>query len=96
VAAEGDRVGCALPQSCVNCFQDTSEVAIHVVIPKSQDTKAGLRKSSVADFVACRVRIEIVLTAIDLHNEAMLQADKIHDEIIAGRLPAKMKPALSP
>jgi len=40
--------------------------------------------------------IKVVLATVDFDDEAMLEADKVNDETIAGRLAAKMKSALPP
>jgi hypothetical protein len=46
--------------------------------------------------VAASLHIAIMLTAVELDDEAMLGADKIHDESIARRLAAKMVSTLAP
>jgi hypothetical protein len=42
------------------------------------------------------VRIEIVLAAIKLNDQPMLQANEIHDVALARRLPAKMISVIPP
>jgi len=46
--------------------------------------------------VTPRMRIEVMLTAIDLDDEPMFEADKIDDKPVTRRLTTKVKPSPSP
>jgi hypothetical protein len=48
---------------------------------------------SIALGITACMRIEVMLTAIDLDDKAMLEADEVDDEVVARRLPAKMEAA---
>jgi len=50
----------------------------------------------IARRVASRMRIEIMLSAVDLDDKTMLQANKINDKIVTRRLTAKVKAAFAP
>jgi hypothetical protein len=83
-------------QRFIDCHQHTFEVLVDVVIPKTQDLETLLREAVISLRVAPSMRVEIMLTAVDLDDEALLQADEINDEAIARRLPAEMESTLSP
>lgn len=51
---------------------------------------------SIALGITACMRIEVMLTAIDLDDKAMLEADEVDDEVVARRLPAKMEAAFFP
>jgi hypothetical protein len=83
-------------QRVVDQHQHALHVAIDLIVPEPQDSETLLRKMTVTFGIASRVTIEIVLAPVDLDDEAMLQADKVDDEIVAGRLPAEVIAAFLP
>ena len=70
-------------QRRVYCLEDTDQIPIDLVIPKSQHAKSVAHEMPVALAIARGVIIEIVLTAIDFDHQLMLQANKIDDEAVA-------------
>ena len=96
MAAGGGRVGYAVAQLCVNRLQTTIKIAIDVAIPKSKDTKACCRKTSVTSRVWLLMPVEIVLPAIEFNDKAMLHANKVDDVSFKRRLPPEMITAPSP
>ena len=97
MVAEGDRVGVPLRlKRCVYCFQHTREILVHVRIPEPQHTKSVAHEMPVAAAISRGVFIMIVLPAVDLDDQPLLQTDEIDDEAIARRLAAEMKTALAP
>jgi hypothetical protein len=96
VAAEGGRVGCTLAECGVDGLENAGQVAIHIAVPKSQNAKTGPAQRVVAIPIACLVRVEIVLTAVDLNGEAMPKANEVHDVSLSGRLAAEVIASFSP
>src|SRR5262249_20811101 len=72
--------------------QHSVQIAIHVRASDAQDPEASIAEPA----VVLRVRIEAVLTVIDLDNEPLLEAYKINDATIARRLAAEVNAPLSP
>ena len=95
MAAEGGRVGW-LSQYSVYRFQHTGEITVDVAVPEPQSAKARPRELAVAGLIASLMRIEIVLTAVDLDDELMLQTNEVDNESLARRLSAKVIAARSP
>jgi hypothetical protein len=95
VAAEGGRVG-VIVQRLVDRLQHSRKITINVVIPETKDTEAFGGKGFIPPRVPRLMRIEIILAAIDLEDEPMLQANEIHDVALARRLPAEVIPAFPP
>jgi hypothetical protein len=96
VAAEGGRVGRVSGQGSVNCLQHTVQILIDIVIPKSKHTKTRTHQFLIALAVVFRVTIEVVLTAVNLDDNVMLQAHEVDDIAFARGLPPEMISALSP
>lgn len=63
---------------------------------KRNTPKALLGKILIALRVAPRVQIEIMLTAIDLYNQTLLETDEIDEMAIARGLATELKSSLSP
>jgi hypothetical protein len=95
VAAEGGRVR-AFVQRLIDRFQHSHKITITVAIPETKDTEALDGKGFIPPCVPRLVRIEIVLAAIKLNDQPMLQANEIHDVALARRLPAKMISVIPP
>jgi hypothetical protein len=96
VAAEGGRVGFAIPECGVDCLQHIIKISVNVAIPKAQNAKSGMRQFLIAFTIFGGVRFQIVLAAIDLNDQGMLHASEI-DYVPAARcLPAEMKSAFFP
>jgi hypothetical protein len=94
VAAAGGRVGAM--QRFVNSREHAVQISIYFIIPKSQNLKSLLYELTITYVVALRMCIEVMLTAIDLNYEPMLETDEVNDGIVARCLPTKVKSALSP
>jgi hypothetical protein len=95
VAAEGGRVG-SLSEGLIDRFEHSREVAIHVAVPKAQNAKPGAAECAVATYIARLMSGEIVLAAIDLDNETLLEADEVNNESLTRCLPAEVVASLSP
>ena len=76
--------------------QHAFQIAIDFIVPEPQDAKAFLGKVIIALRVAPGMRIEIVLAAIDLHNEALFKADEVNYITIARSLPTEVVSLFSP
>ena len=76
--------------------QHAFEISIDLVIPETKDSVPLFCKMAVAFCITFCMCIKVVLATVDFDDEAMLEADKVNDETIAGRLAAKMKSALPP
>jgi hypothetical protein len=86
--------------SLLECFidqrQHTFKILINLIVPKPQYLEPVPLKMSVANCVALRMSIKIVLTSIHFHNQAMTHAHKVDNETLARRLPTEMKATLPP
>jgi hypothetical protein len=83
VAAEGGRVGAAM-QRLVDEGQHTFQIAIDLIVPETQYPEALADKMIVALRVTSGMSIEVMLTAINLNDKAVLETI-----VIARRLAAK-------
>jgi hypothetical protein len=72
------------------------KIVVDLVIPKSQHSETAAFKTIVAHPIASRVVIEIMLTAINLNDEAMSHAHEVDNRAAARRLATKMKSTLAP
>jgi hypothetical protein len=88
--------GWGLAQCLVDYGQHAVEIPIDLIVPESKDSESLRCEMLIAFCVAARMCIEIVLSAIDLDDEAMLEAHKIDDEIVTRRLTAKVETAFAP
>jgi hypothetical protein len=89
-------VGASFNEHSVNRFQDSLQILIDLAVPKTKNMKAGAAQFSIPRLVACSMRINVVLPAIDFDNKAMLQTYEVNDIAATWRLTAKMKSLLSP
>jgi hypothetical protein len=96
VAAEGGRVGCASAQLGIHRLQHAVEIAIDLVVPEPEDSKAPPCKTVVTARIAGSMFIEVVLPAIEFDDGPVLHADEVDNETLARRLSPEMKPALAP
>ena len=83
-------------QRCVYCLQNTDQIPIHIIVPKSQHAKSIADEMTIAHSISYDVGIEIMLAAIDFDDQLLPQANEIDDEAVARRLAAEMKAALAP
>src|ERR1043166_4636418 len=90
------RPGGGTPQRVVDQRQHALQIAIDLVIPETQYPEALVAKILVALRVAPRMHIEIMLTAIDLYDETLLETDEIDDMAVARGLSAEVESALAP
>jgi len=95
VAAAGGRVGAAM-QRLVDEGQHTFQIAIDLIVPETQYPEALADKMIVALRVTSGMSIEVMLTAINLNDKAVLETDEIYDIVIARRLAAEMESLFSP
>jgi hypothetical protein len=72
------------------------KIFVNIAVPETQYSESAICKIDIAFFITFRVRNKIVLAAVDLDNETMLQAHEIHDVASARGLAAEMKSTLSP
>ena len=85
-----------VPQCYVDQRQYPFEISINFIVPESKDCKPILDEAPVPPCIPLGMRIEIVLAAVDLHNEFVAHADEINDVTLARRLSPEMKAALAP
>jgi hypothetical protein len=88
--------GWGVVQRVIDQCQYTFEVFIDIVVPKAQDLESLLGEMIVTFCVTPRMRIDVMLTAIDFDDEPMFEADKIDDKTVTRRLTTKVKPSPSP
>jgi len=82
----GLLLSCRHPDLLSDCF----DVVQHLVVPKAQDAKTGLRQSPCADFVLlCLVS---VVPTVYLDDQLVLQAHEIEDVITERVLPPELQP----
>ena len=89
------RVGCLLKQFCVNHLEHTVDILVDIVIPETKDQIALLLQRDVTQVVKPFVFVEIVLPAIQFHNDARPPALEVGDVAADWRLTAKMKTELA-
>ena len=94
MAAAGGRVG--VMQRVVDLSQYALKIAINVVVPESQNSKPSIRQAIIAQCVAARVGIEVMLASIDFDDEASLDANEIDDVAIARSLATEVESLASP
>ncbi len=94
--AERSEAGWGTPERVVDQRQHAFQIPIDLVIPETQYPEALVDKILVALRVAPRMHIEIMLTAIDLHDEALLETDEVDDIAVARGLAAEVEASLSP
>jgi hypothetical protein len=85
-----------VPQFSINRLENAVKIVIDIAVPESKNFEALIREVTVTLLVARDVTIKSMLSAIDLDDHAFVQADKVQDVSIPRRLPADMKPALTP
>jgi hypothetical protein len=66
------------------------------VVPESQRSETFFRKLIIAFGIKPRVRIQIMLSAIDFDDQTMLEADEINDVARSRRLAPEMESPLAP
>ena len=94
MAAVGGRVG--VMQRSIDLSENAREIPIDLVVPQTQNSESLPPKMIIACAIALSMGIEVVLPAVDLDNHKMLEADEIHNDIVAWGLPSKVKTSLFP
>ncbi len=94
--AERSEAGWGIAQRVIDQSQHALEIPIDFIVPETQYPEALADKMFVALRVAPRMRIEIMLTAVDLDDEALLETDEIDDIVIARSLAAEVESPFSP
>jgi hypothetical protein len=77
----------------IDHLQDTAEISVHLVIPEAENFEVTIDEMFVTPSVASGMRVEIVLTSVDLNNQTGPQADEIQNASIPRCLPPKVKSA---
>ena len=88
--------GWGIAQRFVDDRQHAFEIRIYVVIPEPQHPETLVSEMQIARRIASRVRIVVMLSAINFDDQTMFQARKIDDKIITRRLATKVKAAFAP
>jgi len=83
-------------QSVIYDNKNTLQVAIDVIIPEPQHPEAFTGKVTIARSIAPGMHVEIMLTAVDLDQDPVLETDKIYDVAVAGSLAAEVESAFFP
>jgi hypothetical protein len=76
--------------------QHTLEIAIDVMVPETQRPEPLAGKMIVARQISLGMRVEVMLTAVDLDDQVVFETDEIHDVAITRRLAAEVESVLSP
>jgi hypothetical protein len=77
----------------INRFQHTVHVGGQLIIPESDDSIALRFQPSSSSFVACVVRVSIVLRAIKLDDQTRSHTSEIDDVRPDRRLAPEMRPS---
>jgi hypothetical protein len=72
-------------------LQNTRQVTVNIIVPESENTKTLAGQRGIALHIARVMPIEIVLSTVNLDDEAVFQTNKVNDVANPGRLPAEMK-----
>jgi hypothetical protein len=83
--AERSEAGWGIAQRLIDQRKHTLQIPVDFIIPETQHPEALARKMAVALGVAPGMHIEVMLTAVDLDDEAMLEANEIED-VTRGRI----------
>ena len=94
--AERSEAGWGVAQRIVDHRQHALQIPIDFIVPETQYREAPAGEVMVALHIAPCMRIEIMLTAIDLNHEAVFETDEIYDMAVARGLPAEMESLFSP
>src|SRR5713226_13791 len=94
--AERSEAGWGSPQRVIDERQHALQIPIDLVVPETQYPEALVAKILVALRVAPRMHIKIMLTSVDLGDEALLETDEIDDIAVARGLAAEVESLLSP
>jgi len=70
-----------------NRFGNALDILHHIIVPHSHHLESSLFQQSIAHCVVCA--LFIVLPTIDFHNQMHFKTNKIHDELLEWKLPAK-------
>src|SRR5262249_24846095 len=69
-------------QRIIDYRQHSLEIPIDIVVPEAQHRKPKPGEVMIAFHIALCMRVKIVLTAVDLDDEKMFEADEVDDEIL--------------
>jgi hypothetical protein len=94
VDVEGGRVGVA--QRVFDQREYTLQIVIDVVVPKAQYSEPLIGKIIVALHVTACMHIKIMLTTINLDDDAPPEADEIDNIALARSLAAEVKSPTPP
>src|SRR5712692_3312211 len=93
---EPGEAGWGSPQRVIDERQHALQIPIDLVVPETQYPEALVAKILIALRVAPRMHIEIMLTAIDLYDETLLETDEVDDIAVARGLAAEVESPFSP
>jgi hypothetical protein len=89
--AERSEAGWGLAQRVVDQREHSFQIAIDFIVPEAQYPESVIGKVIVALRIASGKRIEVMLTTIDLDDEAVFETDEIYDITITRGLAAEVK-----
>jgi hypothetical protein len=70
VVGEADRVGDASSKFAIAGFQDALEISINLAVPAAEHFESLTHEVFASLSVTCRICVEIMLTAVNLNNQA--------------------------
>jgi hypothetical protein len=94
VDAEGGRVGVA--QRLFDPREYPLQIVINVVVPKTQYFEPLIGKMTVPLRIAACMHIEVMLTAINLDDEAQSETDEIEYVTLARSLATEVESSIPP
>jgi len=94
--AERSEARWGVAQRIVDHRQHALQISIDFIVPETQYREASAGEVIVTLRIAPRMRIEIMLTAIDLNYEVVFETDEIYDMAVARGLPAETESTFSP
>jgi hypothetical protein len=94
--AERSEAGWGLSEGLVDNCQHAVQITIDVIVPETQYAKTFVGQMMIALRVALGMRVEVMLTAVDLDDEPMLETNKIDDIVVARGLSPEVESLFSP
>jgi hypothetical protein len=94
--AERSEAGWGVAQRIVDQRQHAVQIPIDFIVPETQYPEALDDKVMVPPRITPGMCIEVMLTAVDLDDEAVFETDEIYDISIAWGLAAEVKSLISP
>lgn len=94
--AERSEAGWGSPQEAIDQRQHAVQIPINLIVPEAQHPEALACKVIVTSRIVSSMRSEVVLTAVNFDDEAVLETNEIYDIGVPRGLAAEMESSFSP